>query len=117
MLSRRVQAALDLFRVGAVIEPGEIRLDERARRFTCRSREHHRALKIRLKLWLDGAPRGSTPRSDHLRELKHPARNLDRALQGAGKGLGVVVSGGLDDAGKRRGVLFNQEKASMSNRS
>jgi len=53
-LGSRLEPTPDAPRVGLVVEPGEVGVDERPSAFTGSQREGHRASQIRLEPWPDG---------------------------------------------------------------
>ena len=90
--------------VDAVIEPGEVRVDERSRGFAGGQCHRHRAPEVGLESRLDRSLGDSACGLHGLRVLEDPARHLGRGFQRADKGLPVLALRGLDGAGEHLGV-------------
>ena len=111
MRAALLKPAANLFGVGAVIEPGQVGVDQRPRGFAGGQRDRHRAPKIRLEPRLDRSLGDSTCGLDRLRVFEDAARHLDGQFERTSKGLSALALRGLDDAGERVGVPLDQPHA------
>lgn len=111
MLLRGLESAPDPFRIGPVVEPGQIGVNERPGRFSRGHRDGHGAPKVRLKSRLDRSLGGAACGLNHLGVLKDAARDVRGRLEGTRERRPPLLPCGLDHPGKSLGVAVDQQDA------
>lgn len=98
-------------RVGPVVHPHKIGVDQRPGSLLCSGRQGLGAREVRVELWPDGMRSLAADGADRLGVLNDPAGHVGGGPEGPLKRLAVVRPDRGHDAGKRHRITLDQPEA------